>query len=169
MATHGKVKELAGELMENLRTLTKPRTDLIGLFVVALVKVTSVNLAKIALAMDTESKTGSNYRRLQRFLKEVRWANTSLICLLMKWLKLDSGQLTLLIDRTSWEFGRKKINILMVSVLYEGYSVPLGWSLLNRKGNSNQGDRWELLNKIIDKIGPGKIKYIMRDREFGGD
>jgi transposase len=168
MATHGKVKELAGELMENLNTLTKPRTDLIGLFIVALVKVTSVNLAKIALAMDTKIKTGSNYRRLQRFLKEVRWANTSLICLLLRWLKLDSGNLTLLIDRTNWEFGKKKINILMVSVLYEGYSVPLSWSLLNKKGNSNQGDRWDLLNKIVDKIGPGKIKYIIGDREFGG-
>lgn len=108
MATHVKVKELAGELMENLRSLTKPRTDLIGLFIVALVKVTSVNLAKIALPMDTHSKTGSNYRRLQRFLKEVKWANNSLICLLMKWLKLDSGHLIHLIDRMNWEFGRKK-------------------------------------------------------------
>jgi hypothetical protein len=168
MATHGKVKELTGELMENLSTLTKPRTDLKGLFILALVKVTSVNLAKIALAMDTQMKTGSNYRRLQRFLKEVNWANTALTCLLLKWLKLDSGNLTLLIDRTNWEFGKKKINILMVSVLYEGYSVPLGWSLLNKKGNSNQGDRWELLNKIVDKIGSGKIKYIIGDREFGG-
>lgn len=168
MATHGKVKELAGELMQNLSTLTKPRTDLIGLFIVALVKVTSVNLAKIALAMDTQSKTGSNYRRLQRFLKEVRWADTTLTCLLLKWLKLDRGNLTLLIDRTNWEFGKKKINILMVSVIYEGYSVPLGWSLLNKKGNSNQGDRWDLLNKIIDKIGPGRIKYIIGDREFSG-
>jgi len=25
--------------------------------------------------------------------------------------------------------------------------------LLNKKGNSNQGDRWNLLNKIIEKIG----------------
>lgn len=56
----------------------------------------------------------------------------------------------------------------MISVLYEGYSVPLGWSLLNKKGNSNQGDRWDLVNKIINKVGPGKIKYIIGDRVFGG-
>lgn len=168
MATYGKVKELSGELMKNLNTLTKPRIDLIGLFILAIVKVTSVNLAKIALAMDTRSKTGSNYRRLQRFIKEINWANTSLIPLILKWLKMDDVPYTLLIDRTNWEFGNKKINILMISVLYEGYSVPLGWSLLNKKGNSNQGDRWDLLNKIIDKVGPGKIKYIIGDREFGG-
>ncbi|MBK9741992.1 MAG: hypothetical protein IPO94_03140 [Saprospiraceae bacterium] len=54
MATQGKVKELTGELMKNLSTLTKPRIDLIGLFILAIVQVTSVNLAKIALAMDTK-------------------------------------------------------------------------------------------------------------------
>ena len=49
MATQGKVKELTGELMKNLSTLTKPRIDLIGLFILAIVQVTSVNLAKISL------------------------------------------------------------------------------------------------------------------------
>ncbi|MBK8827905.1 MAG: hypothetical protein IPO26_14665 [Saprospiraceae bacterium] len=132
MATQGKVKELTGELMKNLSTLTKPRIDLIGLFILAIVQVT-VNLAKIALAMDTKSKTRSNYRRLQRFIKEINWTNTSLIQMILKWLKMDDGPYTLLIDRTNWEFGKKKINILMISVLYEGYSVPLGWSLLNKK------------------------------------
>ncbi|MBK9742863.1 MAG: hypothetical protein IPO94_07805 [Saprospiraceae bacterium] len=52
--------------------------------------------------------------------------------MILKWLKLTTGHITLLIDRTNWEFGKKKINILMISVLYEGYSVPLGWSL-NKK------------------------------------
>ncbi|MBK9744783.1 MAG: hypothetical protein IPO94_18400 [Saprospiraceae bacterium] len=40
MATQGKVKELTGELMKNLSTLTKPRIDLIGLFILAIVQVT---------------------------------------------------------------------------------------------------------------------------------
>jgi hypothetical protein len=168
MATHGKVKELTGELMQNLSNLTKPRIDLIALFILAIVKVTSVNLVKIALAKDTKCKTGSNYRRLQRFIAEVNWASTTLIPLILKWLRMGNGPYTLLIDRTNWEFGKKKINILMISVLYEGYSVPLGWSLLNKKGNSNQEDRWDLLNKIIDQVGVGKIKYIIGDREFGG-
>ncbi len=83
MATQGKVKELTGELMKNLSTLTKPRIDLIGLFILAIVQVTSVNLAKISLAMDTKSKTRSNYRRLQRFIKEINWTNTSLIQMIL--------------------------------------------------------------------------------------
>ncbi|MBK6498366.1 MAG: hypothetical protein IPG00_09440 [Saprospiraceae bacterium] len=41
MATQGKVKELTGELMKNLSTLTKPRIDLIGLFILAIVQVIS--------------------------------------------------------------------------------------------------------------------------------
>ncbi|MBK8887544.1 MAG: hypothetical protein IPN46_13805 [Saprospiraceae bacterium] len=83
--------------------------------------------------MDTKSKTRSNYRRLQRFRKEINWTNTSLIQMIIKWLKMDDRPYTLLIDRTNWEVRKKKLNILMISVLYEGYSVPLGWSLLNKK------------------------------------
>ncbi|HMP30685.1 MAG TPA: IS4 family transposase [Saprospiraceae bacterium] len=169
MATRGKVKQLTGEMIKDLDTLTKPRIDLIALFILSIVKVTTVNLAKIALAMETKSKTGSNYRRLQRFMREVNWDETGLISLILKWLKIKEDGITLLIDRTNWDFGKKKINILMVSLLYEGYSVPLGWSLLNKKGNSNQGERWDLINKIIEKIGPRKIKYIIGDREFGGE
>ncbi|MBK8828658.1 MAG: hypothetical protein IPO26_18785 [Saprospiraceae bacterium] len=52
----------------------------------------------------------------------------------------------------------------MISVLYEGYSVPLGWSLLNKKVAIKVID--DLLNKIIDKVGAGKIKYIIGDK-FG--
>lgn len=61
MATHGKVKELTGEMMKNLCTLTKPRIDVIALFIISLIQVTNVNLARIALAMDTKNKTGSIY------------------------------------------------------------------------------------------------------------
>lgn len=167
MVTRGEVKELSRDLMRNLNNLSKPRIDLIALFIFSIVKSSTINLSKIAICMDNEVKTGSNYRRLQRFISQINWSNTSLTVAILKWIGLDNN-LTLLIDRTNWEFGQKKINILFISVLYEGYSIPLGWSLLNKKGNSNQGDRWNLLNKIIEKIGHSKILQIVGDREFCG-
>jgi hypothetical protein len=168
MATRSKVKQLACELIKNLPTLTKPRIDLIALFILSIVKVSTVNLSKIAIAMDTACKTQSNYRRLQRFISEVDFSPKLIIPLIIKWIRTEEENYTLLIDRTNWEFGQKKINILMVSVLHNGYSIPLGWSLLDKKGNSNQGERIDLINEIIEVIGPDKIKSIIGDREFGG-
>lgn len=43
----------------------KARADLLALFIVALLKVRSVNLAKIAVAMPGRAKTDSKYKRLQ--------------------------------------------------------------------------------------------------------
>lgn len=157
MATQGKVKELAGELRKNLPKLSKPRVDLITLFIIAVSKVGSINLSKIALAMDNKCLKDSNYRRLQRFIKEVDIGKSGLILMILNLLG-KHDPMTLLIDRTNWDFGKKKINILMISVLYKGYSIPLIWSLLNKKGNSNQGERWDLINKLIDKIGKAESK-----------
>jgi len=46
----------------------KARADLLSLFIVALLKVRSVNLTKIAVAMPGRAKTDLKYKRLQRFV-----------------------------------------------------------------------------------------------------
>ncbi len=45
----------------------KARADLLSLFIVALLKVRTVSLTKIAVAMPGKAKTDSKYKRLQRF------------------------------------------------------------------------------------------------------
>jgi len=45
----------------------KARADLLSCFMVALLKVRSVNLTKIAVAMPGKAETDSKYKRLQRF------------------------------------------------------------------------------------------------------
>jgi hypothetical protein len=167
MATRGKVKEPAGELIKNLDNLTKPPCFLIPHFVFSVIIMCSVNLSKIAIAMDTDCMKGSNYRRLQRFVSQINWCHTNLIPFILKVINLNKD-LTLLIDRTNWQFVSKKINILTVCVLYEGYGIPLVWSLLNKKGNSNQGERMDLIQSLINVIGKDKIKTIIADREFRG-
>jgi hypothetical protein len=53
MAT-GKNTSFAWELQQNLATLIKPRTDLIALFILSILKVGTVNLVKIAIGMGTD-------------------------------------------------------------------------------------------------------------------
>ncbi len=45
----------------------KARATLLACFIVALIKIRTVNLTKIAVAMPGKAKTASKYKRLQRF------------------------------------------------------------------------------------------------------
>jgi hypothetical protein len=167
MAYTEKVKELSRELKMNLNILTKPRLDLIALAILSLVKMCSISLVQISLGMDTKSKHLSNYRRLQRFIEQVSWDSLELMRLVIKWVQIQ-GPYTLLIDRTQWQFGSRKINILCISILGQGYSIPIAWSLLDKKGNSSQRERKDLMEKVIASLGSDQIEWIVGDREFGG-
>ncbi|EXW59539.1 hypothetical protein J878_4174 [Acinetobacter baumannii 44467_5] len=47
----------------------------------------------------------------------------------------DQVQLTL--DRTNWKWGKRNINILMLAIVYRGIAIPILWTLLNKRGNSD--------------------------------
>ncbi len=54
---------------------------------------------------------------------------------------------------------QKKINILMLSIVYKGIAIPLYWDLLDKRGNSNTDERISLLEKFINNFGVDKIEY----------
>lgn len=72
------------------------------------------------------------------------------------------------IDRTNWKWGKKNINIFMLSIVYKGIAIPLYWDLLDKRGNSNTLERIALIQKFIDRFGKDKISYVLADREFVG-
>ncbi len=74
MAFKEKVKELSRELKIELVGFTKPRIDLIALAVISLCGNGSINLADIAAGMPNAVLRSSNYKRLQRFIKQVDWS-----------------------------------------------------------------------------------------------
>ncbi len=71
-------------------------------------------------------------------------------------------------DRTNWQYGRSNINILVLGVCYKGRAIPLLWTLLNKKGNSNTQERIDLLNRFLNLYGHERIKSLLADREFIG-
>ena len=84
-------------------------------------------------------------------------------------LGLSGKPWVLAIDRTNWDFGKTTINILMISVMWNGMGVPLIWTLLPSAGNSNTRTRVCLLNRL-QRAFPGlKIASLMGDREFIGE
>jgi hypothetical protein len=58
----------------------------------------------------------------------------------------------------------------MLSVCYKGVALPILWTLLPKRGNSNSCERKKLLGQYIRLFGTGTIDSFLADREFiGGD
>jgi hypothetical protein len=134
----------------------------------ALCKVQSVSFEKLANAFDTTSRMESSLRRIQRFIASSD-LNPDFIVRLIFCLLPNKDKLMLTIDRTNWKFGSVDINIFMLGIAYQGVAFPLLFSMLQKRGNSNCGERIALVERFIRLFGAQCIEAIMADREFIGE
>lgn len=143
----------------------KRRLRFITLFVVSLIRVQTISLNQLALVFNSNTKTESNYRRIQRFFKDFEIDYMQVARFIISSLSQEKFILTL--DRTNWQFGKRDINILMLAVVYKDTSIPLCWDLLNKRGNSSYQERIEIISKALTIIGSSRIRCLVADREFG--
>lgn len=87
-----------------------------------------------------------------------------------------SGQphVQLVIDRTNWDFGTERINILTIGLLTENQLfIPLVWEDLHYKGNSHSQMRLSLIDRLLNWWTaldiPVPTFEICGDREFIGE
>ena len=73
---------------------------------------------------------------------------------------------TIAIDRTEWQLGGQWVNVLMLSITYEGVAIPLFWTVTDEKGCSDNLERKEILQKFVDEFGAASIRFVTADREF---
>lgn len=85
--------------------------------------------------------------------------------LTLKLLKLEPP-FVIAIDRTEWQFGKAWVNVLMLSVGYEGVSIPLFRTVLEEKGCSDNAERSGIVQQFIDEFGGQSINFVTADREF---
>ena len=71
-------------------------------------------------------------------------------------------------DRANWKFGEFNINILTLGVTYKDIAVPLLFSLLGKRGDSNWEERKAIMERFIRLFGHGCIDCLVADREFIG-
>ncbi len=147
------------------------RITLIAQMVMSLIKVRTVCLSEVATGFSGKAQSGSNEKRIQRFLNKFPFNAESVAQFVAS--KLPEGEWILTTDRTYWEFGKLKINILMSAVVYKGVGIPLLWKFLGepdcgKKGNSDTGERIELITCFIRLFGAGRIRALCADREFIG-
>lgn len=143
------------------------RLSFLAAFLIALLRVKTVNFSELATGFSGKTQTESHYKRLQRFFRdyeldyaEIAQAVVALLGIPEPWI--------LSIDRTQWQFGDCIFNILMLGVVHEGVAFPLVWCLLDKRGNSNSDERMELFNQFLERFGERKIACLTADREFVG-
>jgi Transposase DDE domain len=160
------IRSLEQTLLDNL-PWNKARIKFVARFLLALYAVRTVNLSILATAFSGVAKEESNYKRLQRFLREFEVPYAQLAQFVVKLLGLP-GPYTLALDRTNWEVGAVDINILMLSIVYRGIGFPVVWLVLLKPGNSDTSERKTVVEIFMDLFGARNIACLLGDREFVG-
>lgn len=147
----------------------KARVKFFVSFICSMCKLQTVSFVKLSQGFEGKALQESNMRRIQRFFAGFV-VDDLLIANIVFSMLPEKPPYKLSLDRTNWKFGKTDINILMLSICYKGVALPILWSLLPKRGNSNCNERKELLNQYIELFGTASIDSFMADREFiGGD
>jgi hypothetical protein len=158
------VEPLTNVLAEHL-PWHRARLSFIARFTVALLKLTTTNLAKLALALKPTVKTASNYRRIQRFMAAFSFDFAAFARLLLGLLPQQSGHIVV-IDRTEWHFGQEPVNVLMIGIAFKGIAFPIRWQVLAKAGSSSAEEGMTLLRQVLRLVPPEDIRAVLADREF---
>jgi len=160
------LRPLERKLAENI-DWHKARINFLAKFLVALIQVRNVNLSEIATVFPGRAKEESHYKRIQRFLRffEISYA---LIAGLIVALMGVPRPWVLTLDRSNWQLGKTPLNILVLGIVYKGVAIPVLWTILAKKGNSNTVERKALVAEFIRLFGEDSILYLCADREFIG-
>ena len=143
------------------------RLDFLALFLLALVRVKTVNLSELSVGLSGRVLQESNYKRLQRFFRlfdldygVIARTVVALMSIPQPWV--------LSVDRTEWKFGTHHFNILMLGIVHEGVAIPMVWTMLDKQGNSDTEERVDLIEEFVKLFPTKTIAYLTGDREFVG-
>ena len=143
------------------------RLNFLALFLIALLRVKTINLMELATGFRSHAKTDSNYKRLQRFFRHFDLDYQQIARVLVALMDIPQPWI-LSVDRTEWSFGTTRFNILMLGVVHEGVAYPVIWDMLEKKGNSDSSERMDLLERFYQIFPEAEIAYLCGDREFIG-
>lgn len=112
------------------------------------------------------------YTRLIRFFKI---KNIDAFCVgiirMIIYLVDFKGLVYMSLDRTNWKIGGNNINVLFIGLLLpNGIFIPVIWQLYNKRGNTSEDERCELISRFFKVWPPDKEIEItlLGDREFIG-
>jgi hypothetical protein len=142
------------------------RLEFIARFIIALLKVRTVNLAQIATALNGRRLLESNTKRARRFL-EFDLAQEVIARFVLSFVNQE--KLVLCMDRTTWKFGCVTVNFLVIAIAHHKIALPIAWTNLGKNGNSNAQERQALLERVLKLVPTERIQGFAADREFIGE
>jgi hypothetical protein len=160
--------ELKMVLQQTLKW-NKARIACLALILQGLISSRTVNLTRIVDFFRSNAKRESSYRRVRRFFSEFSFDRKIIIPIVCALFDLRGKKLLLILDRTNWKWGRTNINILLISLAYQGIGIPIFWTVSNRDGASSTGERISALKEVLKQIGSRRIEAFLADREFIGE
>jgi Transposase DDE domain len=119
-----------------------------------------------------QSNINTAYTRLIRFfkIKKIDLFCAGIIRLIIHLIDSER-KIHMVLDRTNWKIGGKNINVLFIGLLLNnGAFIPIIWQLYNKRGNTSEEERCELIKRFF-KIWPPEKKVeitLLGDREFIG-
>jgi hypothetical protein len=144
-----------------------PQYLILSILINLLQNLQTVQLEELARRFPYPIQLRSRVKKLQRFLSLPQFnIKTLWFPILFSWVKEEwnSGEaIYLVIDRSQW----RAINLLMVSLIYDQRSIPVYFTLLEKKGNSNLEQQKQVLFPALKLLKDYKIT-VLGDREFCG-
>ena len=156
------------EIFNSILRWNKARADLLSCFIFTLLKIRTVNLAKIAVAMPGKAKTDSKYKRLQRFFADFNFSMEGIAKLIVRFLPISDEIWDLSLDRTNWKLGKLNINPQVLGIVHLGVAFLIIWITFSWRGNSSMIERIDLIERFIKIFSIDKIRCLFGDREFIG-
>ena len=145
--------------------LTRAQFIVLSLLLALIQQHKQVSLEALADAFPLCIKFESRRRKLQRFLKLPQLSiNHIWFPLVTYWLETYCPVSTVLyvaIDRTQW--GR--VNLMMVSLIWDKRAIPLYWVFLPKIGASNLSEQKTALLPVFPLL-KGYKTVVLADREF---
>lgn len=157
------------ELVKSLNAYfkwNKARLFCLSGVLLAMITVRTVNLQEIAVAFCSNAQVDSRYKRLNRFFSHFKIDFTSIARWIFALFFAQMDKIYLTVDRTNWYWGKSKINVLTLSVAYEGMAIPLFWQALDKAGNATAQEHISIIQRFIDVFGSTCIAGVLADREF---
>ena len=142
------------------------RQKMIFALIFSIIETRSVQFPELATKLNGSVQDESNLRRIQAFFAKYDLDYRVIACVLMSFVATKKCRISM--DRTNWKFGTQNINILTLTVYSHGVGLPILWTMLDKKGNSNAQERIDLLEEFVFLFGKERILSLTGDREFIG-
>jgi Transposase DDE domain len=154
------------QIQEKMEALQLPFPKNFARALVGLLAGKKISLHEVANLMPGEQSLDANRQQIRRNLDHPAMQGNA-------WSRsigalLPKNSWTLALDRTTWERGETVINLLVLSVIVHGCSVPLLWTVMPEAGNSDTAERIALMQQFLDIFGAIRWRFLTADREFIG-